>query len=237
MPKNRVTSRLANKQKKELTKQSIVLLLLSLLIGVIFLVVILPGAIKLFFEIIDKQTVIEQDSGLPPQAPIVASPPEFTNNSSLELSGYSQPSSTIKVMVNNQERDSVEVDEEGSFQVNLKLNQGNNQISLYTIGKNELESNRVTYNVVLDTEEPQIKIGNPEDGQRFETKENQTITIEGETKPKAKIYINNRLVLANTEGLFTYKYYLSDGENKIGIRVVDEAGNEAETELTVHYRD
>lgn len=237
MTKKRVTSRLANKQKKELTKQSVVLLLLSMLIGVIFLVVILPGAIKLFFEVLDKRTVIEQESQLPPQAPIVASPPEHTNNSSLELSGYSEPNSLIKVLLNQREYDSVDVDDEGSFKINIELNQGDNYITLFTLGSNELESQRVTFNVVLDTEVPPIKIGNPEDGQKFETKENQTITIEGETEPKAKVYINNRLVLADSEGLFNYRYYLSDGDNKIEIKAVDEAGNEAETELTVHYRD
>jgi len=237
MSKKRVTSRLANKQKKELTKQSLVLLLLSIFIGVLFLVVILPGAIKLFFEVLDKRTVIEQESQLPPQAPIIASPPEYTNSSSLELSGFSEPNSLVKVLLNQQEYDSVNVDDEGSFKLNIELNQGDNFITLFTFGNNELESQRVTYDVVLDTETPPIKMGNPEDGQKFETKENQTITVEGETEPQAKVYINNRLVLADSEGLFNYRYYLSDGDNKIEIKVVDEAGNEAETELTVHYRD
>jgi len=237
MSKQRITSRLANKQTKELTKQSIVLFLLAILIATIFMVVVLPEAVRLFFEILDKQTVIEQDSGLPPQRPIVSAIPEFTNQSQLELSGYSQPNSTVKILLNHQEYDQADVSEEGSFSQTIKLNQGNNLITIFSVAQNGLESQQLNFQVVLDTEPPPIKIGFPEDGQRIELKENQTILIEGETKPKTRIFINGRVTVADSEGFFSQRYHLSEGDNQLEFRAVDEAGNEAETTITVHYRD
>lgn len=237
MPKQRITSRLANKQKKELTKQSIVLFILAILIAIIFFMVVLPGAVRLFFEILDKQTVIEQDFGLPPQRPIVAAVPEFTSQAELEISGYSQPDSTVKVLLNHQEYAKKEIIEDGSFSISIKLNQGANQIAVFAIDANEQESQQQNFQIILDTEPPSIKIGFPEDGQKFELKENQTILIEGESEPRARVLINGRVTVANSEGLFSQRYHLSEGDNQLEFKAVDEAGNESETVITVHYRD
>ncbi|KUK79756.1 MAG: Peptidoglycan-binding lysin domain protein [Microgenomates bacterium 39_7] len=237
MSRKRVTSRLANKQKKELTKQSIILLVLSILIGVIFLVIVLPNAVRLFFEILDEQTILEQDSGLPPQPPLIEAPPTHVNSSKLTLSGFAQPNTTVHLLVNNQKETSVEIDETGELEVEVALQEGENQISLYATNQADTESRPVTYNITLDTKAPEIKIGYPEPGQTFELLENQTITIEGETKPRSQVNINNRMVIANSEGLFNYRYFLSEGENKIKIKVTDQAGNESETEISVFFRE
>lgn len=236
MPKKRITSRLANKQKKELTKQSIVLILLSLLITIIFLLVVLPSAVRLFFEILDDQTVIEQDAGLPPQPPIVASPPEHTNQESLTLRGFTQAEVTVVMLINHQEVETVQADENGEFELELDLNPGNNLVTLYSVNDREVESAQTNFQINLDTTSPEIKIGAPEEGERFELRENQTIQIQGETKPRARVFIDGRVTMADAEGNFSQRYHLEEGENKIEIRVIDQAGNEAETELTVFFR-
>ncbi len=236
MKQNRISSRLASKQSKELTKQSIWLIVLSLLIGLIFVGLVLPNAVKLFFEILDKKTVIDQDLGLPPQIPIVSAPPEFTNQPQLVISGYAQLDTQIGIKFNQNELDKIYVDDQGAFSINLSLQQGENFIELYAINEKNLESSRSLFIVTYDSEPPPIKLGHPENEQRFELKENQTITIEGETEPKAKLLINSRLVTADEEGLFNYRYYLNEGENKIQIKATDQAGNSSETELKVYFR-
>jgi hypothetical protein len=237
MRKKRVTSRLANKQKKDLTKQSIILLILSILIGAIFLVIVLPNAVRLFFEVLDEQTIIDQDSGLPPQPPLIEAPPLHTNTSKLSLSGYAQPSTTVHVLVNSQKETSIDINDDGEFALELALNEGENLLSLFTTNQANVESKTITHNITVDTKPPEIKIGFPEPDQTFELIENQTITIEGETKPRSQVSINNRMVIANSEGLFNYRYHLSEGENKIEIKVRDQAGNESETELTVFFKE
>jgi bacillopeptidase F len=237
MAKKRISSRLAKKQKQQLTKQSLVLLALSIIIGGIFLIVVLPNAVRLFFEVLDKQTIIEQDSGLPPQTPLIESPPSYTNEAKLKLSGYASANSTVHLLLNSQKETSVEAGEEGMFEVEVALSDGENLISLYSTNEADLESQTVSYQVNLDTKEPEIKIGSPEPDQKFELKDNQTIQVVGETEPRAKVFIDSRMVVADADGLFSQRYHLSEGENKIEIRVIDQAGNEAETELTVFFRE
>lgn len=236
MKKTRISSRLAAKQSKELTKQSIWLIILSIIIGLIFFGLVLPNAVRLFFEILDKNTVIDQDLDLPPQSPVAVAPPEYTNQKHLVVSGYAQMDTQVGMKFNEAEQDAVAVDDQGAFSFEIDLVEGENLLELYAINDKNLESSRSFYVVVFDSQPPAIKLGHPENEQHFELKENQTISIEGETEPHAKLLINTRLVTANDEGLFSYRYYLNEGENKIQIKATDRAGNSNEIELKVYFR-
>ncbi len=233
----RVSSRLAKKKKKELTKQSLVLLLLSILLGSIFIFFILPSAVRLFFEILDEETNVNQVSTIPPQPPILASPPKHTKKSEIELDGYGKAGAKLHLVVNNQKQDEVEINEEGQFTVVAKLQEGENRVLLYSSDEAGNESTDKIYLINKDTKPPQIKIGFPEDGASFNLKEDQTITIRGETEPDAQVYINDVLTYANSQGQFNHRFALKQGENKIEIKVEDQAGNQSQHELTVKYRD
>lgn len=233
----RVSSRLAKKKKKELTKQSLVLLVLSLLLGLLFIFFILPSAVRLFFEILDQETNLTQVSTIPPQPPILAAPPRYTKQSEIDLEGYGKPGAMLHLVVNNQKQDEVEIDEEGQFSVTAKLQEGENRVLLYSSDEAGNESIDKVYQINKDTKPPEIKIGFPDDGASFHLREDQIITIRGETKPQAKVYINDVLTYANSQGRFNYRFALKQGENKIEIIVEDQAGNQSEQELTVRYRD
>lgn len=237
MPKQRITSRLANKQKKELTRQSIVLVILSLLIGAVFILVVLPGAVRLFFEILDKQTELGSTEALPLQPPIASPPPEFTNQASLTLQGFADQGSVVHAEINNQVQRKTAVNDQGEFSLEIQLREGENAVGLFATNDQGAESATRIYLVTLDTTPPQIKIGSPDEGARFQTREEQTQVIQGETKPRSRVLINDRLVMADTEGYFSYRYHLSEGENQILIKATDQAGNEAETQLTLYFRD
>ncbi len=232
----RVTSRLAKKQKKELTKQTIVLILLSIIVGLLFLLIILPSGVRLFFDILDKQTDIHQADTIPPQPPIVSAPPEFTNQDKLQLSGYGESESKIRLEVNNQVQDTVAVDDSDQFEVIVHLSSGENIVSLFSIDSQGNKSQHQQFFVTLDKEPPEIEIDFPEDEAEFDLKKDEVIQIEGTTEPKSKVYVNNRLTYADSDGVFSTRFQLSSGENTIEIRVLDQAGNENETEITVYYR-
>jgi hypothetical protein len=236
MKKKRITTRVANQQRKKLTRQSIVILCLSILLGILFVAVILPNAVRFFFSILDKQTDLTQDSRLPPQTPIIATPTKFTNQSILNITGFAQPDTLIILTLDNIQQAETTSDYQGGFEIQSKLNQGENMLGLYSVDDKKNESTVLRYTVILDNTQPQIKIGSPENGSKFELRDNQTITVEGETEPHSKVLINNRLSIANSEGYFSQRYYLSEGENAIKIVVTDPAGNVAETELTVFFR-
>ncbi len=233
----RVTSRLAKKKKKELTKQSIVLILFSIILGSIFIFLILPNAVRFFFDFLDQETSLTPTDTIPPQPPIVAAPPRATAESKVKLEGYGESEAKVILKVNNQQQDKVTISNEGEFTVEAKLKEGDNQIQLYSVDDAGNESVTRSFEIVKDTENPPIKIESPEDGESFELKENQIITIQGETEPRSKVYINDHLIYSNSKGEFDYRLRLNQGKNDIQIRVVDIAGNSSEHELSVSYRD
>jgi hypothetical protein len=233
----RVTSRLAKKKKKELTKQSIVLILFSVILGSIFIFLILPNAVRFFFDFLDQETNLTPTDNIPPQPPIVAAPPQATTEAKIKLNGYGEVQAQVILKVNNQQQDKATINDEGEFSIEANLKEGENQIQVYSVDDAGNESVVRSFQVIKDTQNPPIKIGNPQDGESFELKENQTITIQGETEPRSKVYINDHLVYANSKGEFDYRLRLNEGKNDIRIRVVDIAGNSSEHKLSVSYRD
>jgi len=237
MSKKRITSRLTKRKKKELTKQSLVLIMISLVAILVFIFVILPNAVQIFFNLLDKGTNLAQLDNIPPQPPTIFAPPEATPSAKLSLSGFGEAKSIVYVIVNNQKQDQTTVNDNGQFSTIIELTEGKNTIKLYSVDDAGNESVNKSYQIIKDTQKPNIKIGYPEDGTNFELKEEQVVNIQGETEPRAKVYINENLTYSNTQGLFSYRYRLDEGENKIKIKVVDLAGNEAEHELIIKYRD
>lgn len=236
MPKKRVTSRLANKQKKELTKQSIVLIALSIIIGLLFLLIILPNGVRLFFRILDQQVDLTQREEVPPLPPMASLPQDITNESQIEISGYGEASSVIKVELNNKFLQEKETNDLGEFMVSIDLVEGENIIRLINVSQSEVESSPRILTITKDTTAPEIIITHPEDGAEFKLRDEEIIQVQGETKPRSEVYLNDRLSYADSNGFFSIRHQLRSGENNLKIRVVDRAGNEAHQELSVYYR-
>ncbi len=232
----RVSSRLAKKKKKKLAKQSVVLLLLSILIGSIFVFLILPTAVRFFFDFLDKETNLSEVDTIPPQPPVAVPPPNYTQESKITLEGYGEAEAQVHLVVNNQKQDKVEIDDQGQFSVTANLSEGENQLKIYSTDEAGNESVSKIYQVVKDTQPPEIKIGFPEDGASFELQEDQVITVRGETEPLSKVSINETVIYADSQGLFSGRLRLMRGENAVKIQIEDQAGNKSEHELTVYYR-
>lgn len=232
----RVSSRLAKKKKKKLAKQSVVLLLLSILIGSIFIFFVLPTAVRFFFDFLDKETNLSEVDSIPPQPPVVAPPPNHTQDSKVTLEGFGEAEALVHLVVNNQKQDKVEIDDQGQFSITANLSEGENRIKIYSIDEAGNESVSKSYQVEKDTQPPEIKIGFPEEGANFELREDQVITVRGETEPLSKVSINETVIYADNQGLFSGRLRLSQGENVIKIQIEDPAGNQSEHELTVYYR-
>ncbi len=233
----RVSSRLAKKKQKEMARQSFVFLALSIIIGLVFIIFVLPNAVRLFFEILDKETITGPTDTIPPQAPIVAVPPEATSSAKVSLEGYGEASSELFLVVNNQEQSKETISNEGQFKLTAKLQEGQNQVKLYSVDEAGNESATKSYQITMDTQKPEIKIGYPDDGANFELTEKRVVNIQGETEARVKVFIDEHLTYADNQGRFNYRYRLDEGENKIKIRAVDRAGNDNEFELTVGFRD
>ncbi len=233
----RVSSRLAKTESRKMMKQTVLFIIASVILLLMFLFVIIPSVIRFVSSGGDVNQIVQSDT-IPPQVPLISAPVTATYSATINLEGYGEKQSEVVVVKNGSEDQRVRVEaDDGKFEVPVSLDEGENTLSLYAVDEagNESASSR-TYTIALDKTAPTIEMENPQDGQTIELLKNQNVTVKGKTEPGSTVYINGRRTFANNEGVFSSNYQLAEGENKLLIRAEDPAGNAAETELTVTFK-
>lgn len=99
-----------------------------------------------------------------------------------------------------------------------------------TTTQTTIEPNPTT---TIDAIAPVIEILSPDNGQVFEEK---TITFTGVTEPGAAVFAGPYQAAVETDGSWSIKLILSEGENRAVFTAVDAAGNEATAVVTPVYR-
>jgi hypothetical protein len=233
----RVTSRLVKKERKKLIRQTVYFGGIAVVIVMMFIFVILPGFLSLFDKFLSGSNPFESEDTLPPQIPMISPPVGATSSANVKLDGFGEPESEVILLLNAVKSGSVVISEEGSFSIDLKLEEGENTIELYAIDLAGNESNSTkTYVSILDTKKPKLEITSPEDGATLNGLSSQNISVKGSTDSGSKVYINGRLSFANADGEFSQQLQLEEGKNEIEIRAVDQANNESGTTITVNLK-
>ncbi|NCN87464.1 MAG: hypothetical protein GW941_01060 [Candidatus Pacebacteria bacterium] len=231
-----ISSRLAKKEHRKLAQQTaiIIFVILALILGFLFL--ILPNIVRVAFNVLDGDVITNSSDDIPPQVPILDAPVEATYSGTIKLTGYGEAKSEVILVLNGDEADKKIITDEGTFELDAELTEGENSITTYSVdeAKNESLTSK-KYSITLDKELPTIQIEEPENESTITLRKNQITTIKGLTEPNARVFISGRLSVANSEGNFTGTYSLQEGENKILIKAIDKAGNESESELTVNF--
>src|SRR5699024_5436480 len=101
---------------------------------------------------------------------------ELTNESNIEVSGNATPESEVQLTNNGENLEKVEDDDDGSFHVEVSLNEGENELQAVAISDGSPVSASDTVTVTLDTETPELSIDSPEDG---EILSEDTVTVKG----------------------------------------------------------
>jgi len=231
-----VTSRKTKTESQQALRQSLLLLAVSIILLLAFIFVILPAVIK--FASKSSDTSNTGKDNLPPQMPMIAAPVTATFSATLKISGYGEKDSELVALDNGSEitRQTI-ADEQGQFEIELPLQDGPNSITFYAVDKSGNESDVTkAYAILLDNAAPTIELETPTDGQQFELRKNQNITVKGKTEPEAKVYVNGRLTRANQEGSFSTNLLLNEGENTLALKAEDAAGNFTEQTLKVNFK-
>lgn len=230
------SSRLLKKEKKKLEKQTFWFVVLALLTGAIFLFVILPQSVRLFNVFFGGPIEIKESDLIPPQIPLISVPYTATSSATMEFTGFAEAKSELVIVHNGEEVDRLEVPENGEFSFELQFNSGDHSLAAYSVDAagNESKLSR-EYTITIDTSVPGIELFNIKDGQKVELRQNQRISIEGQTEPKAKVYLNDRLALPDKDGFFTTSFFLQEGENELVFTAIDAAGNKAEEVVKVEF--
>ena len=210
---------------------------LALVGGLIFLFVIVPQFVQLFFRFFGGGDLgLNQDDTVPPQVPIISPLPEATSESTLELQGFGEAGSQVVIVLNGNELDRIEVDDQGEFSYSLNLEEGENQLVIFGVDEAENESNSRQLVIALDTKAPSLAFESLENGQEVLGRNNQQFVIRGETEPGSSLSLNDKNVYVALDGTFNTTYFLSEGENTLRFMVTDKAGNQIEREVKLNFR-
>jgi bacillopeptidase F len=231
-------SRRATKEQQKNIRRAVFFGILTLGVFLLFFFFGLPTVARFAAFLTELRTStqpVEINDTTPPAPPKLEEPHEYTNKTSIEIEGTTEPGATVTIYANSNEEE-VLANKNGEFSFDWSLLDGDNKI--YAKSKdaagNESQESKVYY-VTYDNDPPELTITSPEDGKTFYGSQERQITIEGNTEEGASVTVNDRLVVVDSQGEFTFATSLSDGENKFMVKATDKAGNTEETELTVNY--
>jgi hypothetical protein len=220
-----------------MARQSVLMIILALIGALIFLFVVMPQVVQLFFRSFGAGDLnFKQEDTIPPQIPIISSPPEATDQEKVKLTGFGEAESRVAVVVNGEEMARVAIDDQGNFSYTLELTEGENLISLHGVDEADNESRTRDFVIVLDTEMPSLAFEDLDEGRQIVGRDNQNMNIRGETEPNSQLTLNERSVFVRSDGTFTAQFYLVEGDNTLKFMVVDQAGNRTEREVRVSFR-
>ena len=213
----------------------IFLTLASILVIFFFGIPVLIKFASFLTDINKSGKSVEISDTIPPPPPRIINLPEATNSKSLEIKGTSEPGATVTFNVDSEEKEIV-VGNEGEFMISIQLKDGENPIYAYTTDQSGNESQKTeTYVIIFDKQNPEINVNKPQDGEIFSGSKQRQITIEGTTEIQSSLKINDRFVLVEDDGSFTFLTTLISGENNFNFKAEDKAGNSSEKSLKVTY--
>lgn len=193
------------------------------------------GFIKGFVQP-SKKIVSEVEENPLIAAPVLNIPYEATNSSSIDISGYSTPNSKVKIFLDDEEKQTEDVKEDGFFTFkNVPLGIGTNNIYAKGIDENEKMSlSSKTFKIIYDNDKPSLSIAEPDDNKTIQGGDKK-IKISGKTDTGAKVYINGSQTIVNKDGNFSVELAINEGDNVISIKAVDLASNQVEFQRRIIY--
>lgn len=231
-------SRLSRTEEKKNIRRALLFSFLTIasLILVIFLG--LPALVKFSAFLTDlrkSSTPIDISDTTPPVLPRLEPLPETINEFNVEIKGSTEPAATVILFLNNKEEE-ILANKDGEFVYTFALLDGDNKIAAQAKDSSGNESQKTeVYNVTYDNQPPELEITGPEDGNEYYGSKQRQVVIEGKTEDEAQVNINDRLVVVDQDGTFTFTSTLSEGENQFSVKSVDQAGNSTEKSLTLHF--
>lgn len=230
-------SRLSRQLEKR-TKKSIYLTFFGIII-ILFLLYkfILPVFINLSLFLADikagRETQNKDKEYVSP--PFLDAQVSATNSAKISISGSGTYKDTIDLYINDEQVETIKVEKDNTFIFeDVSLKEGINEIKVQAERDRQKSPFSDILNITYKSKEPTLEVSSPSDNQSF-SKDEKSIEVKGKTDPGSKVTVNDFWAIVDANGNFSYTLNLKDGENKIKIISVDEAGNKKEKELKVTY--
>lgn len=230
-------SRLERKKDEQVTKKTVFMGFLTVLVFVLVAVFGLPLLIK--FSILLGNTKSQRDTKseniVPPLAPRLIIPFEATSSSKIQIDGFAEAGSVVELFKNNQSIGKTDVTSDGNFSFgNIGLNEGENNFSAMANkdvgGSSEVSK---TVSVVFDTTPPELTMSNPSED--VLTVDSADFDIAGKSEKGVNVTVNSKVAIVDSDGNFKLKIQLNPGKNDVEIVVKDEALNETRKTVSITY--
>ncbi len=231
-------SRLAKLEEKRQMRATAIfggLTVAFILFAIIFGIPLIARFASFFADIKSSNTPVAKNDTTPPGPPNITNLPEYSNQNSLTLEGTAEAGSTVTLVVNDQDTEVV-TNGDGKFTKDITLKKDKNTIwakAKDKAGNESAESKK--YSVTFDNTKPDLTISQPQDGTNFSGDSQRQLLIKGQTEPNINLTINNRIVILDSEGNFTFTTTLSQGENSFNFKARDKGGNETEKTIAVNF--
>ncbi len=169
--------------------------------------------------------------------PVLNIPYEATNTAQIDVHGYSTPKSKVELFLDDDKKQTVNVQGDGSFTFNnVSLSLGTNNIYGKTVDEKDKESlASKTLIVIFDNEKPSLSLSEPDDNKTIQGGEKK-VKFAGKTEPGANVFINDSQIIINSDGNFSSIQSLNEGDNNFNIKAQDTAGNTNEISRKVIYK-
>lgn len=231
-------SRLEKKAEDEITKKTIFLGLLTIVVFVAMVVVGLPFLIKLTVMIgndkskRDSQVAVKE---LPPMAPRLIMPFEATNSSQTMVKGLAEKNVMVELMKNDVSIGKVQASDAGEFSFdNIQLDQGDNQFTVIAINDNGGSSEPSKEAVIsYDNVPPTLTMLNPSENSLNVSSAD--FDVIGQSDKGVSVTVNSQVAMVDDSGKFKIKLQLNVGKNDVNIVVSDAAGNMTKKTVSITY--
>lgn len=212
------------------------------LVGIILVLLLvfkfgLPLLINLSLFLSGSKGNQEQTENKDPSfiAPPILNPfPQATSSANVVISGVASKDQVVNLYINDNFINKTKTKEDGTFSFEEAIEPGENVIKAKAVVKDKESEFSEPLTLVFKSAPPSLDIREPIDGQSF-GKEQNIADVHGITDPDVKITVNGFWAITDSQGLFSYRLPLQNGENKIKIIATDIAGNRTEKDVRVTY--
>lgn len=232
MARSRLSRRMESKTKKNLALSVLGIILIVLLVLKFGIPLLVNLSLFLSGSQSKEETKIQNSSFIDP--PILDSFPEATASANIIISGAASKEQTINLYINDNLIDTAIAEDNGRFSFRQTLKPGENNIKAKAVinGKESDFSNTIA--IFFKSARPSLNLSFPSDNQSF-SKDQNVAEIKGTTDLDVRITVNGLWAITDSNGNFSYRLSLQNGENRIKITATDIAGNKTEKEIKINY--
>jgi len=229
-------SRLARRNEETVTKKTVFMGFLTILVIILVILFGLPLLVKfsVFLGNTKKNDSLEEKA-VPPLAPRLILPYEATNSANISINGFSESGVEVELYKNEISIGKTQVTENGDFVFkDITLEEGDNSFSAIANSKNAGSSDgSIPMLISYDNKIPELKLTNPTEKEL--TVDYADFDIIGETEKGVNVTINGKLAVVDDSGKFKLKMQLNMGKNELEVVARDIAGNESKSKVTITY--